>query len=298
MNDTTVKLPEYFYITRHLSRRFRHAREYQATVLLAPDGFGKTTSVQYYLLDQNYRYFWVDFSRGEECAWQMFLNEIFGGQKRGRLYDAPFRLSFEGKLELFHEILSQGGSGKAAIIFDHFEGGRSKASERFVEYMIDNMPENWHIFLMDNGQLRAKAHQWMGKMNVQVLGEDDLKFHVEDIYRYFSQYRLEVSIEELMGLFELSKGSVGEIRKILTAQTRKIDRFSTLSEREMEIAECAAAGLTNRQIGERLYISENTVKSALKIIFEKLGIHSRRSLIHLFHREDNPLVGRFDTADR
>ena len=49
-------------------------------------------------------------------------------------------------------------------------------------------------------------------------------------------------------------------------------------ERELEIARLAAAGITNKEIGARLYISENTVKMALKSIFEKLGISSRALL--------------------
>ena len=51
-----------------------------------------------------------------------------------------------------------------------------------------------------------------------------------------------------------------------------------LSGRELEIARLAAAGSSNKEIGASLYISENTVKKQLKIIFAKLGIHSRALL--------------------
>jgi LuxR family maltose regulon positive regulatory protein len=51
-----------------------------------------------------------------------------------------------------------------------------------------------------------------------------------------------------------------------------------LTERETEIAQLAAAGITNKEIGARLCISENTVKMALKTIFEKLGVNSRALL--------------------
>jgi LuxR family maltose regulon positive regulatory protein len=53
-----------------------------------------------------------------------------------------------------------------------------------------------------------------------------------------------------------------------------------LSERETEIAQLASEGLSNRQIGEKLFISENTVKKHLKGIFEKLGVTSRSLLWH------------------
>lgn len=51
-----------------------------------------------------------------------------------------------------------------------------------------------------------------------------------------------------------------------------------LTGRELEVARLAAEGQTNKEIGARLYISENTVKKQLKTIFEKLGIGSRALL--------------------
>lgn len=51
-----------------------------------------------------------------------------------------------------------------------------------------------------------------------------------------------------------------------------------LTGREREIAALAAAGLTNKEIGARLFISENTVKTQLKSVFEKLGVNSRALL--------------------
>jgi DNA-binding CsgD family transcriptional regulator len=51
-----------------------------------------------------------------------------------------------------------------------------------------------------------------------------------------------------------------------------------LSAQEMEIARLASAGLSNREIGERLYLSHRTVGSHLYRIFPKLNITSRGQL--------------------
>ncbi|MFK0281897.1 AAA family ATPase [Streptomyces sp. NPDC090499] len=53
---------------------------------------------------------------------------------------------------------------------------------------------------------------------------------------------------------------------------------TALTPQEREIAELAAAGLTNKQIGERLYLSPRTVSSHLYNLFPKLGIGSRAAL--------------------
>jgi len=48
-----------------------------------------------------------------------------------------------------------------------------------------------------------------------------------------------------------------------------------LSPRELEVLRLIGAGLTNRAIAAKLYISENTVKGHVKEIFAKLDVHNR-----------------------
>lgn len=48
-----------------------------------------------------------------------------------------------------------------------------------------------------------------------------------------------------------------------------------LSERELEVLQWLASGAPNREIGRRLYITENTVKRHVYNIFGKLNVHNR-----------------------
>jgi len=48
-----------------------------------------------------------------------------------------------------------------------------------------------------------------------------------------------------------------------------------LTGREREVLEELAKGFTNREIGQRLYISEKTVGVHVSRIFHKFGVHSR-----------------------
>ena len=61
--------------------------------------------------------------------------------------------------------------------------------------------------------------------------------------------------------------------------------YQQLTPQELEIARLAAAGLSNKQIGERLYMSHRTVGSHLYRIFPKLGITSRAALGSALPRE-------------
>lgn len=63
-----------------------------------------------------------------------------------------------------------------------------------------------------------------------------------------------------------------------TTRRRVPDARDALTPQEVQIAEMAADGLTNREIGQRLYLSHRTVGSHLYRIFPKLGVSSRAEL--------------------
>jgi len=70
---------------------------------------------------------------------------------------------------------------------------------------------------------------------------------------------------ELRASGEHSRRRVVEARDQLTAQ-------------ELQIAQLAATGLSNREIGQRLYLSHRTISTHLYRVFPKLGITSRAEL--------------------
>jgi two-component system, NarL family, response regulator DevR len=53
------------------------------------------------------------------------------------------------------------------------------------------------------------------------------------------------------------------------------DELRALTEREREILALIAEGLTNRQIGERLFLAEKTVKNNVSNLLAKLGLERR-----------------------
>ncbi len=59
---------------------------------------------------------------------------------------------------------------------------------------------------------------------------------------------------------------------------------NNLSEREEEVSRLLIKGETNSEIGEKLFISVNTVKSHIKSIYRKLEVSNRIQLIHLVQK--------------
>jgi DNA-binding NarL/FixJ family response regulator len=72
----------------------------------------------------------------------------------------------------------------------------------------------------------------------------------------------------------MSPASIVDVEPAIGAA---VGGFSDRSQ-EREIAELAAGGLTNKQIGERLFLSHRTIGAHLYQIFPKLGITPRAAL--------------------
>lgn len=66
-----------------------------------------------------------------------------------------------------------------------------------------------------------------------------------------------------------------EVLQYLHHHEAQQDRFATLTERENQILREVACGYRNKQIADRLFISESTVKVHMKSLLKKLNVPSR-----------------------
>lgn len=64
--------------------------------------------------------------------------------------------------------------------------------------------------------------------------------------------------------------------------------LSSLSNQERRVLALVAEGLTNKQVGEQLNLSENTVKNYLVNVFEKLQVKRRAQAAAIFVQQSNP----------
>jgi DNA-binding NarL/FixJ family response regulator len=88
------------------------------------------------------------------------------------------------------------------------------------------------------------------------------------------------AIETLMtALAAVKQGLVWmppEVQTALASAESSVGR--ELTAREYEIVRCVASGLRNAEVGERLAITEATVKTHLNNVFQKLGVRDRLEL--------------------
>ncbi len=91
-------------------------------------------------------------------------------------------------------------------------------------------------------------------------------------------------------LATLHQGPAGEREEVSAVESLERRFGAVLTERELEVGRLAVGGVSNREIAEKLYLSENTVKTHLKSVFRKTGCANRNELFR-------SLVGDAATLD-
>jgi predicted ATPase/DNA-binding CsgD family transcriptional regulator len=93
-----------------------------------------------------------------------------------------------------------------------------------------------------------------------------------------SAFALQFEAGRRLGRDAAVRMALGESKAQITGGTSSGADADVLGKRETEVAGLVAEGLTNKQIAQQLFISDNTVDSHIRHILNKLGINSRAQI--------------------
>jgi len=136
-------------------------------------------------------------------------------------------------------------------------------AEQLFHAAIASAAEGWELYA---ARARLAYGVWLRRVQRRAT---DARAPLREAAEIFSALGQETSAERALSELRAS----GE-----TARRRIPEAWAELTPQELQIAQLAAQGLSNKEIGERLYVSYRTVGTHLYHLFPKLGITSRSQL--------------------
>jgi ATP/maltotriose-dependent transcriptional regulator MalT len=128
---------------------------------------------------------------------------------------------------------------------------------------------------MERGRLQLAFGEWLRRQRRVVESRTHLRAARETF--------------DALGVLAWSERARRELRTAgESSPNRDPDARDRLTPHELGIARLAAEGLTNKEIGQRLYLSHRTVGTHLHRIFPKLGVSSRAELGTMLEALDDP----------
>jgi DNA-binding CsgD family transcriptional regulator len=154
-------------------------------------------------------------------------------------------------------------------------------AEELYATALAALPDGW---TMVRARLHLHRGRWLRRQRRNVQARGPLRLARNEFDRIGARPWAEMAREQLRAAGELSNRRLANTGDQLSAQ-------------ETQVAQLAAQGLTNREIGQRLFISHRTVGAHLHRIYARLGINGRGKLAAALAdlHDEQPEV---DLADR
>jgi DNA-binding NarL/FixJ family response regulator len=187
--------------------------------------------------------------------------------KKGNLHN-PVRVARDGAeaIDCLHDRVMQPGVLILDINLPKLDGMEVLRAAKRLD------PETVAVMLTSHATLQTAVQSLRreGAFDYLEKSKDDLPQLVEAVRLALKKRALQLRTHWVV------QSLTGGERVIDMTQVK--ERFD-LSDREIDVVKCLCRGDTNKEIGERLFISDLTVKGHLKHIFQKMNVHNRATLV-------------------
>jgi len=180
------------------------------------------------------------------------------------------------------EILSTVMSEKPAVVVLSAEvDGNPRKGFDLAREIHGLRPEIQVVMLLDSSERDAVLEAFRAGARGVFSRNESLKSLAKCIC-CVSQGQVWANSRELRYLLDALGGALP--LRVLDAKGREL-----LSRREQEVVRCVAEGLSNREVAQRLGLTEHTVKNYLFRIFDKLGVSKRVEVaLYAYHLGGTP----------
>jgi LuxR family maltose regulon positive regulatory protein len=86
-------------------------------------------------------------------------------------------------------------------------------------------------------------------------------------------------LTSLPGGAEAQQARLGQIQRRLAVRARVVSLAEPLTDREISVLRLLRGTLSLREIGQQLYVSQNTIKTHTRAVYRKLGVSTRQDAV-------------------
>jgi DNA-binding CsgD family transcriptional regulator len=196
----------------------------------------------------------------------------------------------------YHPVISSwliADLAEAAVHLDRVEAARARVVQ--VEAMAGAQPGAWIALALGHARALVAEPDQMGARFEEALAQDlshwpFQRARIQLAYGRWLRRQRQVSRSrevlraardtfDVLGCGRWSEHTRRELRASGERSRRRVpEARDRLTAQELQIAQLAADGLSNREIGQRLYLSHRTISTHLYRAFPKLGVTSRGEL--------------------
>ncbi len=189
-----------------------------------------------------------------------------------------------------HDIIRQGLKRIIGFEDDIIIVGEAENGEKVIDMLkgceADVILLDMKMPLMDGLEVLQRAKEKLNSIKIIMLTvENDRTFILDAINKGADGYVLKDSagteiVEAIKAVYKGEKYIDKSLVSILFSGFKTKDEnkhciLDSLSKREIEVLLYISKGLSNKDIGERLFLSEKTVKNYATTLFRKIGAHDR-----------------------
>jgi|GEM_PF-4953465 len=161
---------------------------------------------------------------------------------------------------------------------------RLKELEMIMEDFVSGTDKEKAICYLFKAMACAETDEEKAKNNmnkaVKIMVDKNYILPMASFYEYIYKISGGIRGEKEKKFFDDVKKTVNRYKNLMRMNhEKKEDAYGAkLTRRQFEAAELAGEGLGNKEIAQRMGISENTVKTTMKAVFQKLGVEKREEL--------------------
>ncbi|MDR3596084.1 LuxR C-terminal-related transcriptional regulator [Clostridium sp.] len=234
------------YFTDKVRNKLKGISEYPLTIVTAPMGYGKTTSVKNYLYNSSEKVLWTTIYDGSVVDfWMGFCEGIenIDEEVANNLKQMGFPADIILKREMVKLMRKINFETNVFWVIDDYHLVTSMEVDALLTFLIYNIPKRLHLVIISRRNFLDNKNELMLKGFLNNITSEDLAFEPMDIAKYFEVCGVKINKQEVNKLYKYSEGWISSLYLYMLEYLKK-GSISKVSDIELLVNETVYSPLS------------------------------------------------------